>query len=138
MFLPYVINVVVVAVNIPALEYRTGVITNYSMGWSAYTCFAMALIYIALSLINFFGKWVYIENHKRWSIITYLLIMAGITVFQTIFPEVLLSSLCVTVLLLGMYIKQEDPAVNQLTQYHEEMIMGFATLVENKDGGTYA
>jgi len=136
LFLPYVINVVVVIANIPELEYRTGVITNYSMGWSAYTCFAMALIYIALSLMNFFGKWVYIENHKRWSIVMYLLIMVAITVFQTIYPEVLLSSLCVTVILLGMYIKLEDPAVNQLTQYHEEMIMGFATLVENKDGST--
>lgn len=136
LFLPYIINVVVVVANIPNLEYRIGVVTNYSMGWSAYTCFAMALIYIALSLINFLGKWVYIENHKKWSIITYLLIMAAITVYQTIFPEVLLSSLCVTVLILGMYIKQEDPAVNQLTQYHEEMIMGFATLVENKDGST--
>jgi len=136
LFLPYLINVVLVIVNIPNLEYRTGEVTNYSMGWSAYTCFAMALIYIVLSLMNFFHKWVYIENHKRWSIITYLLIMMGITVYQTIFPEVLLSSLCVTVILLGMYIKLEDPAVNQLTQYHEEMIMGFATLVENKDGST--
>ncbi len=135
-FLPYVINVVVVIANIPELEYRTGVYTNYSMGWSAYTCFAMALIYIALSLINFMGRWVYIENHKRWSIINYLLIMAAITIYQTIYPEVLLSSLCVTTILLGTYVKLEDPAVNQLKQYHEEMIMGFATLVENKDGST--
>ena len=135
-FLPYVMNVVVVIANMPELEYRTGVYTNYSMGWSAYTCFAMALIYIALSLINFFGRWVYIENHKRWSIINYLLIMAAITIYQTIYPEALLSSLCVTTILLGTYVKLEDPAVNQLKQYHEEMIMGFATLVENKDGST--
>ena len=27
-------------------------------------------------------------------------------------------------------------AVTELTHYHEEMIMGFATLVENKDGST--
>lgn len=136
MFLPYLINAVVLITNIPELEYRTGVVTNYSMGWSAYTCFATALIYIVLALIKFFWKWVYIEKHKRESIITYLLIMAAITIYQTIYPEALMSSLCVTVILFGMYIKQENPAENQLSQYHEEMIMGFATLVENKDGST--
>ena len=65
--LPYVVNVILVVVNIKDLEYRTGVITNYSMGWSAYTCFAMALIYIALSLINFLRRWVYIEMDKKWT-----------------------------------------------------------------------
>lgn len=134
--LPYVINVVLVVINIPDLEYRTGVVTNYSMGWSAYTCFAMALIYIALSLINFLGRWVYIEIDKKWSIVTSLLFMAGVTIYQTIYPEALLSSLCVTIILVGMYLKQENPAVAQIKSYHEEMIMGFATLVENKDGST--
>jgi HD-GYP domain-containing protein (c-di-GMP phosphodiesterase class II) len=42
----------------------------------------------------------------------------------------------VTIILLGIYIRQENPAVNQIRSYHEEMIMGFATLVENKDGST--
>ena len=31
---------------------------------------------------------------------------------------------------------QENPAMEQLSHYHDEMIMGFATLVENKDGST--
>lgn len=134
--LPYVVNVILVVVNIKDLEYRTGVITNYSMGWSAYTCFAMALIYIALSLINFLRRWVYIEMDKKWSIVTCLVFMAVITIYQTIYPEILMSSLCVTIILLGMYLKQENPAVTQIQHYHEEMIMGFATLVENKDGST--
>lgn len=135
-FIPYVLNVIMVVVNISDLEYRTGVITNYSMGWSAYTCYAMSLIYIALSLWTFFGKGMFIEYEKGWSISSCLIIMVVITIFQTIYPEALLSSLCVTIILLGMYIKQENPAVNQIKNYHEEMIMGFATLVENKDGST--
>lgn len=134
--LPYLINVGIVIVNIPYLEYREGRITNYSTGWSAYTCFAMALIYIVLSLVNFLGRWVYIENDKRWSIINCLLIMFVITVAQSIYPEMLLSSLCVTIILFGLYLKQENPAVREIKNYHEEMIMGFATLVENKDGST--
>ncbi len=31
---------------------------------------------------------------------------------------------------------QENPAMEELSHYHKEMIMGFATLVENKDGST--
>lgn len=134
--IPYIINIAVVIITIPELEYRQGTITNYSMGWSAYTCFAMAIIYIILSLANFMWRWVYIESKKRRSIINCLLIMGTITICQTIYPEILLSSLCVTIVLFGLYIKQENPAVVEIKNYHEEMIMGFATLVENKDGST--
>jgi len=31
---------------------------------------------------------------------------------------------------------QEDPAMGELAHYHDEMVMGFATLVEGKDGST--
>jgi len=51
-------------------------------------------------------------------------------------PQALLSSLCVTLIILGVYINQENPSVLELARYHEEMTMGFATLVENKDGST--
>lgn len=136
MVIPYTINIVIVVTNISNLEYRTGQITNYSMGWSAYTCFATVVIYMILALANFCWKWVYIENDKRWSIINCLMVMIAITVSQTIYPEILLSSLCVTVILIGLYMKQENPAVAELKNYHDEMIMGFATLVENKDGST--
>ena len=136
MYCPLVINIVVVVVNIPNLEYIEGEISNYSMGMSAYTCFAMAAIYILLSMLIFFGRWRYIERHKRISIFTYLLLLAGITGYQMFHPQALLSSLCVTLIILGVYINQENPSVLELARYHEEMTMGFATLVENKDGST--
>ncbi len=134
--LPFVVNVVVVVVNMPSLQYRIGTISNYSMGISAYTCFIMAGIYTILSIAIFFRRWKYIESHKRWNVFTYLLIMAGVTVYQMLHPDVLLSSICVTIIILGIYMNQENPTVLELTRYHEEMIMGFATLVENKDGST--
>ena len=31
---------------------------------------------------------------------------------------------------------QEDPAMRELSRYHEEMVMGFATLIENRDDNT--
>jgi HD-GYP domain-containing protein (c-di-GMP phosphodiesterase class II) len=39
-------------------------------------------------------------------------------------------------IILGVYLNQENPSVLELARYHEEMTMGFATLVENKDGST--
>ncbi|MBP3569929.1 MAG: HD domain-containing protein [Lachnospiraceae bacterium] len=136
MYSPLVVNVILVIVYIPELEYIKGDISNYSMGMSAYTCFAMAAIYILLSILIFFGRWRYIERHKRISILTYLLMMAVLTAYQMFHPEALLTSLCVTLIIVGVYMNQENPSVLELARYHEEMTMGFATLVENKDGST--
>lgn len=134
--LPFIVNIIVVVVNIPNLQYRQGEISNYSMGMSAYTCFAMAAIYIIFSMVIFLKRWRYTEKHKRVSVFTYLVIMACVTAYQMFYPQALLSSICVTVIVLGVYMNQENPAVNELSIYHHEMIMGFATLVENKDGST--
>lgn len=133
---PLLVNIILVVANITKLEYLEGEVSNYSMGMSAYTCFAMAAIYILLSMLIFFGRWRYIERHKRVSIFTYLAMLALITAYQMLHPQALLSSLCVTLIILGIYVNQENPSVLELARYHEEMIMGFATLVENKDGST--
>ena len=136
LYSPFLVNMVLVVINIPSLKYYEGELSNYSMGTSAYTCFAMAGIYIVLSLIIFFRRWRYIEKHKRFSIFTYLVVLACITVYQMLQPQVLLSSICVTIIVLGAYINQENPSVTELSHYQDEMIMGFATLVENNDGST--
>ena len=133
---PYFINVVIVVSNIANLEFRTGHYSNYSMGIAAYTCFAVVAIYILLSLIIFLKRWNYIEHNKRMSILTLLLAIGGITIAQAIFPEILLSSVGVTLAVVGIYLNQEDPALSEISRYHSEMVMGFATLVENKDGST--
>ncbi len=134
--LPYVINAVIVVLNIGDLEFREGRYTNYSMGISAYTCFIMVGIYILFTFIVFFKRWNYIQSNKRISILTYLIALSVITVLQGVFPEILLSSVAVTLVLIGIYMNQEDPIMNEVSRYHGEMIMGFATLVENKDGST--
>ena len=136
MYCPLIVNIFLVVAAIPRLEYIEGEVSNYSMGMSAYTCFAMAAIYILASIVIFFSRWRYIEKHKRFSVLTYLLLLAGITAYQMFHPQALLSSLCVTLIILGVYMNQENPSVLELARYHEEMTMGFATLVENKDGST--
>ena len=133
---PYFVNILIVVLNIGSLEFREGTYTNYSMGVSAYTCFAMVGIYVLFTLVVFFQRWNYIEGNKRISILTYLLTMGGITVLQAFFPEILLTSVVVTLMVIGIYLNQEDPALNEISRYHNEMVMSFATLVENKDGST--
>lgn len=135
-FLPFLVNIVIVVCNIGSLEYIQGKVTNYSMGVSVYTCFAMAAMYIIISIATFFRRWNYIERNKRASIVTYLMMLAGVTAVQMIFPEILMSSIAVTVFILGIYINSEDPALKELSRYHSETVMSFANLIENRDSST--
>lgn len=133
---PYLINVFIVVVNIGSLEFRGGTISNYSMGISAYTCFAMVFFYIIFTLIVLLRKWNAIESDKRVSMLSYLIEIVGVAVIQAIYPEILLTSVAITLLVIGIYLNQEDPALDEISKYHDEMVMSFATLVENKDGST--
>lgn len=42
-YTPFVVNLILVIVNMPTLKYYEGELSNYSMGVSAYTCFIMAV-----------------------------------------------------------------------------------------------
>ena len=134
--LPYIINIFLVVLNIGSLEYIQGMTTSYSMGVSAYTCFIMAAVYIVFTIIAFFRQWKYIAVHKRAGIFTYLLTLAVVTGTQMIFPETLISSIAVTVFVLGVYMNLEDPALGELSHFHTETVMSFANLVENRDSST--
>ena len=133
---PFVISVIVAVIFAPELQYLRNDISNYSMGVTAYTCFAMAAVYSLLAFIVFCVHFKRIESHKRASIVTALVAMIAVAAYQIVNPYVLLTSICITIIVLGVYINEENPAVAELERYHKEMVMGFATLVENKDGST--
>lgn len=134
--LPFIINMVILIANIHSLEYIQGTITNYSMGISVYTCYGMVAIYVLFTIITFIGRWNYIERRKRESIMLYLGVLIILTTYQMIKPEVLLTSLGFTILIVGIYMNQENPTLKELENYQNEMIMGFATLVEQRDDST--
>ncbi|MDD6232964.1 MAG: HD domain-containing protein [Frisingicoccus sp.] len=133
---PYMLNVLVVMLGLNSLEYRVGSMSNYSMGISAYTCFIMAGVYIASAVWIFFRRWRYIQMHRRVSIFTCLLVVIGVTSYQMAVPDALVTSVGTMMIILGTYMNQEDPAMRELSRYHEEMVMGFATLIENRDDNT--
>lgn len=132
----FLVNAALVVWNIPKLEYRKGQLSNYSMGISVYICFVMVAVYSMLGIFIFFRRWRYIEGHKRISIFTYLSVLVCVTGYQMCYPQSLISSIGVTIIMVGTFVNQENPSAVELSWYHHEMIMGFATLVENKDGST--
>lgn len=133
---PYVFSVILMIVSLPNLQFLKGEYTYYSMGVSVYSCYVMVAVYFILSLSVYIRKWNYIESKKRVSILTYLLAIGGVAVAQAIVPELLLTSVVAVILVLGIYMNQEDPNISEIERYHSEMVMSFATLVENKDGST--
>lgn len=135
-FAPFAINIAVVVFNIGSLEYRIGSISNYSMGVSAYTCFIMVGIYIIFTALTFFSRRHYINAHKRANIDFYLFVLTTVAYIQMLIPELLITSIGITILILGVYLNQENPALWELEHYHNEMVIGFATLIENKDCST--
>ena len=135
-FSPFIFNVILVVINIESLRFIEGNITNYSMGASAYTCLIMVAVYITLTMITFFRHWHYIESHKRASIFTYLLVLTLVTGIQMVCPETLITSIAVTVFVLGVYMNIEAPVIKQLSNNHKETVMSFAHLIENRDNST--
>lgn len=134
--IPYILFILIAIFNIGNLKFIKGTYSNYSMGISAYTCFASVGIYLLFMIFAVIKRWSYIETNKRMNILTFLICASGIAIFQGIFPEILMTSVIVTLFNICIYLNQETPVYEELSNYHDEMIMGFATLVESKDGST--
>lgn len=48
----------------------------------------------------------------------------------------MVSCIAATMVTISIYLNMENPTIHGLEHYHNEMVMGFATLVENKDDNT--
>ena len=106
------------------------------MGTSVYACFICIAIYAALTIAVIVAKKEYIPEKKKNSLFTTLIWVAIIMFLQIIFPEALLSCIAAGMVTISIYLNMENPVIHGLEHYHHEMVMGFATLVENKDDNT--
>lgn len=134
--IPFCINIIIVVVNIGNLKFLKGNVSNYSMGISAYTCFVMVAVYEIFSVCIFLRSWHYIDKYKRTAIETFLLILIGITGYQIIVPDSLVTSIAVVVIILGIYINMENPSQLELEQYRKELVYSYANIIESRDGST--
>lgn len=134
--IPSIILICLTIYYMPELEFIEGRYGNYSMGKAVYVCFGSILLYCILTVAVIVIKYRNIPRKKRIGLATTLLFIVIILSLQIIFPESLLSCIAAVMVILSIFLNMEDPAIKGLQHYHHEMVMGFATLVENKDDST--
>ncbi|MDD6798311.1 MAG: HD-GYP domain-containing protein [Clostridia bacterium] len=134
--LPNIIAMIFTVVFLPEIEFVQGEFTNYSMGKSVYICFATVAIYCILTIAVIIANYRNIPKKKRQSLATTLACIILIMSIQVMNPETLISCIAVVMITISIYLNMENPAIHGLEHYQNEMVMGFATLVENKDDNT--
>lgn len=134
--LPSVVSIFLTIAFLSQTDFIQGVYTNYSMGKSVYVCYFNVIIYCVLSLVVVVSKYRYIPKKKMIVLATTLFAILLILMLQIIFPESLISSMAIMMATISIYINMENPSIHDLEHYQNEMVMGFATLVENKDDNT--
>lgn len=135
-FAPEMVFAAATLLTMPFIYYVEGERTNYSMGVPVYICFFSVAVYTILTIVVFLAKSSYIESNKKTSFLMAIITTTVIWAFQLVFHEALLASLAIALSITSIYLLMENPAVKETKEYHKEMIMGFATLVENKDNST--
>lgn len=75
-------------------------------------------------------------HNKLITITTCIVAALAVTVYQMIHPQALLTSLVSVFVIIDAYLNMENPLLQKLSAHNKEMVMGFATLVENRDGNT--
>ncbi|MGN1137228.1 MAG: HD-GYP domain-containing protein [Oscillospiraceae bacterium] len=134
--LPFIISAFFTVLFLPYLEFIKGEFTVYSMGRSVYICFGNVAIYCILTAFVIITKYRYIPEKKLKGLKTSLVFIVIIMALQIIFPEALVSCIAAVMCTISIYLNMENPSIHELEHYHYEMVMGFATLVENKDDNT--
>lgn len=134
--IPGILSFVVILFHLEQLHFIKGKTTNYSLGISVYACFVSVIIHFLMICALLCIKRRFLERHKINSLIVSMVIILCLLAIQVIFPEMLISSILPTIALLSFYITFENPALRRLQRYHEDMVTGFATLVENRDDST--
>ena len=134
--MPFAINMAAVIMFMPKITYRHGDITNYSMGIPVYTCYIMVAVYMLGSVILLICGRKNMGHNKLITITTCIVAALAVTVYQMIHPQALLTSLVSVFVIIGAYLNMENPLLQKLSAHNKEMVMGFATLVENRDGNT--
>ena len=133
---PEAVLIAATLITMPLIYYVDGERTDYSMGVPVYICFFGIAVYTILTIVVFLAKSSYIEKDKKTSFLIAIIITTGIWSVQLVFHEVLLASLAVTLDIASIYLIMENPSVKEAKESHREMVMGFSTLVENKDNNT--
>lgn len=131
-----VIAIVLTIVFLPELDFVKGTYTDYSMGRSVYASYACIAVYWLLTIVLVIMNYRYIPKNKMRALATTLVCVIFILLLQAAVPECLVTGMAITLITISIYLNMENPTIHGLEHYQHEMVMGFATLVENKDDNT--
>ena len=135
-FIPLLVNFLTVLITIKDLEFIHGETTNYSMGVAVYTCYISVAVYVLMILALLIIRYRYLPKIKKFTLISVVILFLSVSLIQALYNEALISSIGVTCFSLALFFTQEDPALKEIKHYQDEMILGFATLVESRDEST--
>lgn len=136
LYTPLVVNFLVLLTNMDHLRYVKSQLSYNCEGTSANACYIMATFYAVASLVVFLKKLRFIEKRKQASIILYGVSLLFVVIVKFLYPDLLITAAGVSLLVAGIFLNNENPVVRDLNHYQDEMVMGFATLVENRDDST--
>ncbi len=136
LYAPFAFVVGGIICNLNQLNFLIGKKTNFSMGISVYFCFISIVVLILGTAVLFIKKWKFVSKRKRANILLFLGFMISFSLYQFLIPEALLTSAAILLLVIGVYLTQENPLYREIDDSTNEMVMGFATLVENRDDST--
>lgn len=102
--IPGILSLVLLVAGIGELHYIHGETTWYSMGFSVYVCFATLVVYYGSILFIVISRHRFLPKDKMLGTLSFIAIMGIILIVQICFPEVLLTALFPTILVLGIYV----------------------------------
>lgn len=101
-----------------------------------HACYIMVAVYMLGSIMLLVCGRKNMGHNKLITITTCIVAALAVTVYQMIHPQALLTSMVSVFVIIGAYLNMENPLLQKLSAHNKEMVMGFATLVENRDGNT--
>lgn len=134
--IPFIISIALIIIFLNDVEYINGKNTNYSMGISVISCYASCTLYFGSSFILTLYNIKYIESRKRFAFLFIEIFTFSLLILQIIFPEILITALVPTMLLVGFYVSIEDPSIIRLNKYNSKTVTCFSTLIESRDSST--
>lgn len=136
MCFPGIVSILLIISNIGKLQFIQGVNTNYSLGFSVYVCFVTVALYYGYIILMIIIHHRFIPKGKKSGTASFILLVGILLVVQLVFPEMLLTAACTTIMILGIYIVYENPSLTKVEMQKEKMVDSFATLVESRDLNT--
>lgn len=130
------LSIILIIAGIGNVNFHEGVVTNYSLGFSVTVCFIAVFFNYGSILCSVIFMRKHMLRERFFGVLLFVGFVGILLFLQLVIPEFLMTSLCTTMMILGIYIVFENPSMRKIESQNEKIIESFATLVENRDDNT--